>query len=56
VFSALALATFARLAAVAAGLQKQPDYALLLHWAPVACWTIAGAGLLLLAAARLRSR
>ena len=49
VFSALALATFARMAAVAGGLQKLPDYAPLLHWAPVACWSVAGCGLLVLA-------
>jgi Major Facilitator Superfamily len=54
VFSALALATFARMAAVAGGLQKLPDYAPLLHWAPVACWSVAGAGLLVLAAGRMR--
>jgi MFS family permease len=54
VFSALALATFARMAAVAGGLQKLPDYAPLLHWAPVACWAVAGAGLLVLAAGRMR--
>jgi Major Facilitator Superfamily len=54
VFSALALATFARMAAVAGGLQKLPEYAPLLHWAPVACWSVAGAGLLVLAAGRLR--
>jgi MFS family permease len=54
VFSALALATFARMAAVAGGLQKLPDYAPLLHWAPVACWSVAGAGLLVLAAGRIR--
>jgi MFS family permease len=52
VFSALALATFARMAAVAGGLQKLPDYAPLLHWTPVACWSVAGAGLLVLAAFR----
>jgi Major Facilitator Superfamily len=52
VFSALALATFARMAAVAAGLQKLPDYAPLLHWAPVACWSVAGCGLLVVAATR----
>jgi MFS family permease len=52
VFSALALATFARMAAVAGGLQKLPEYAPLLHWAPVACWSVAGAGLLVLAASR----
>ena len=52
VFSALALATFARMAAVAGGLQKLPDYAPLLHWAPVACWSVAGCGLLVVAASR----
>jgi MFS family permease len=56
VFSALALATFARMAAVAGGLQKLPDYAPLLQWAPVACWAVAGAGLLMLAASRLQQR
>lgn len=56
VFSALALATFARMAAVAGGLQKLPDYAPLLHWAPVACWAVAGAGLLVLGAARVRQQ
>jgi MFS transporter len=54
VFSALALATFARMAAVAGGLQKLPEYTPLLHWAPVACWSVAGAGLLVLAASRVR--
>jgi hypothetical protein len=54
VFSALALATFARMAAVAGGLQKLPEYAPLLHWAPVACWSVAGAGLLVIAASRVR--
>jgi hypothetical protein len=52
-FSALALATFARMAAVASGLQKLPDYAPLLHWAPVACWSVAGCGLLVIAASRM---
>jgi hypothetical protein len=56
VFSALALATFARMAAVAGGLQKLPDYAPLLHWAPVACWSVAGTGLLVIAAAKLQAR
>ena len=53
-FSALALATFARMAAVAGGLDKLPEYALLLHWAPVACWLVAGSGLLVLAASTRR--
>jgi hypothetical protein len=52
VFSALALATFARMAAVAGGLQRIPEYAPLLHWAPVACWSVAGTGLLVIAASR----
>lgn len=56
VFSALALATFARMAAVAGGLQKLPEYAPLLQWAPVACWAVAGAGLLLIAASRMQGR
>jgi hypothetical protein len=56
VFSALALATFARMAAVAGGLQKLPEYAPLLHWAPVACWSVAGAGLLVIAASRLQGK
>jgi Major Facilitator Superfamily len=56
VFSALALATFARMSAVAGGMQKLPDYAPLLQWAPVACWSVAGAGLLVVAAARLQLR
>ncbi len=56
VFSALALATFARIAAVAGGLQKLPEYAPLLHWAPVACWSVAGAGLLVVAASRLQGK
>ncbi len=55
VFSALALATFARMAAVAGGLQKMPDYAPLLQWTPIACWAVAGAGLLVIAASRLRA-
>jgi len=54
VFSALALATFARMAAVAGGLQKLPEYAPLLQWAPVACWSVAGCGLLVIAASRLQ--
>jgi hypothetical protein len=56
VFSALALATFARMAAVAGGLQKLPEYAPLLHWAPVACWSVAGAGLLVVVASRVQGK
>jgi hypothetical protein len=32
-----------------------PEYAPLLHWTPVACWSVAGAGLLVIAAARLQA-
>jgi hypothetical protein len=56
VFSALALATCARMSAVAGGLQKLPDYAPLVHWAPVACWLVAGTGLLVIVAARMRGK
>lgn len=52
VFSALALATFARMGAVAGGLPASPDYAALLEWLPVICWTIGGAILLMLAIRR----
>jgi MFS transporter len=54
VFSALAFATLARMSVVAGGLQKLPDYAPLLHWTPVACWSVVGAGLLVIVAARLQ--
>jgi MFS family permease len=52
VFSALAVATFARMGAVAGGLSAVPDYAALLGWLPVVCWAAAGAILLLLASRR----
>jgi hypothetical protein len=54
VFSALALATFARMAAVAGGLTKLPDTAAVLQWAPTLCWAIGGAWLSILAATHLR--
>ncbi len=41
-FSALALATFARMATSASGALNDPALAPLLQWAPVACWTVAG--------------
>jgi hypothetical protein len=47
-FSALALATLARMAAGARGALTNPAYAPLLSWAPIVCWTIAGALLLAL--------
>jgi hypothetical protein len=51
-FSALALATFARMATNAAGALSEPTLAPLLRWAPVLCWAIAGVLLLALARAR----
>jgi hypothetical protein len=51
-FSALALATFTRLTAVAAGVQR--DSAGLLQWAPTVCWMIAGALLLYVGLVRMR--
>jgi hypothetical protein len=46
----------ASVAAVAGSLQKLPEYAPLPHWAPVACWSVAGAGLLVIAASRVQQR
>jgi hypothetical protein len=51
-FSALALATFLRMGAIAAGLQR--EWTGLLQWAPIVCWAMAGAALLYLAAGRVR--
>lgn len=53
-FSALALATFARIAAVSGGLTKNAAYEALLQWTPILCWAMAGAALLFIAVARLR--
>jgi hypothetical protein len=47
-FSLLALATFARIAVLAAELNKDPQLAGMLSWAPVAAWAIAGVVLLML--------
>ena len=48
-YSALAAATFARMATAAGGLAGDPAYAALLAWAPVAAWICGGAALLALA-------
>ncbi len=53
-FSALALATFARMAAVATGINADPALKAMLQWVPVLCWTLAGAVLLYLAFTSLR--
>lgn len=53
-FSALALATFARMAAVATGFGADATLRAVLAWAPTLCWAIAGAALLWLAFAGLK--
>ncbi len=53
-FSTLALATLARMAAVASGVSGDASLRAVLQWLPVACWTLAGAALLYLAIAGLR--
>jgi hypothetical protein len=53
-FSALALATFTRMATTASGALNAPSLAPLLHWAPVVCWAIGGVVLIALSIAELR--
>ena len=48
-FSLLALAAFARIAVLAAGLNKDPQYAELFAWVPVVAWGAGGAILVYLA-------
>jgi hypothetical protein len=48
-FSALALATLARMGAVATGLNGDAALKAALQWVPAACWALAGAALLSLA-------
>jgi hypothetical protein len=47
-FSALALAIFARMAASASGALSGADAAQLIHWMPVVCWATSGALLIAL--------
>ena len=53
-FSALALATLARMAAVATGLNSDAALKAVLQWLPAACWALAGAALLSMAVVGLR--
>jgi hypothetical protein len=53
-FSALALATFARMAASASGALNDPALAPLLRLAPIVCWIIAGALLVAMSVAYAR--
>jgi hypothetical protein len=48
-FSALAIATLARMATVATGFNADPALKAVLLWAPIMCWALAGAALLYLA-------
>jgi MFS family permease len=54
-FSALAVATLARMAMVAGGFPGNSDLKPILQWAPIVCWALAGAGLLYFSATRLRA-
>jgi len=53
-FSALALATLARMATVATGFNADPSLKSLLGWVPTICWAAAGANVLYLAGARVK--
>jgi MFS family permease len=53
-FSALALATLARMAVVATGFNADPALQAFLTWMPTVCWGVAGAALLYLAALRVK--
>jgi MFS family permease len=53
IFSAIAAATFARLA-VASGLTANAGYETLLRWTPIVCSSLAGAALLFIAVRRMR--
>ena len=54
-FSLLALAAFARIAVIAGGLNKDPQYAELFAWLPVATWGAGGAILVYLALTHRRT-
>jgi MFS family permease len=54
-FSALALATFTRILTVATGINADPSLKAVLQWAPTVCWAFAGAALLYLAVARVKT-
>jgi hypothetical protein len=53
-FSALAFATFLRMGAIAAGLQRDPQWTGWLQWAPTICWLIAGLLLVYVGFVRVR--
>ena len=47
-FSALAIATLARMATIATGFNTDPAFKAVLAWIPTGCWVVAGAALLYL--------
>jgi hypothetical protein len=49
-----ALATLARMAAVATGINADPALKAALQWTPTVCWALAGAAVLYLAVAGVR--
>jgi len=53
-FSALAIATLARMATIATGFNADPSFKAVLQWVPTLCWTVAGVTLLYLAAIRVK--
>jgi hypothetical protein len=53
-FSALAVATLARMAAVATGINSDPALHAALQWTPTVCWSVAGAALLYLTVAGVK--
>jgi MFS family permease len=54
-FSALALATFTRILTVATGFNTDPSLKAALEWTPTVFWTLAGAALLYIAAAQVKT-
>jgi hypothetical protein len=55
-FSLLALATFARVGALAIGLPADPAWTVILQWLPSVAWAAAGAMVLYLAITQWRDR
>ena len=53
-FSALAIATLARMATIATGFNTDASFKVVLQWVPTICWAVAGTALLYLAAARVK--
>ncbi len=54
-FSALALATFTRILTVATGFNTDPSLKAALQWTPTVFWALAGAALLYIAAAKVKT-